>query len=1114
MKKFDEIFGPKKSLQDLYTDFKTSDQIALENFESNNPGEDRSKYTSIMNLLFPRSPDGILDGPSLWEKIKQLKAPAEAENENDNKNAEFIASKIRLYHYAGISEGGDPNGSSTASKEISDFYEKEGKRPSAYNCQIAGQFEHVDDALTKLINTTVANVIPSSDAGEAAMKSAITMILVDEPSIDLKIRNAGITSTFINYMPGIMVSQMVPFLDVRFSFQRKGAGDLGQTTMTPLKFLMGAQNVPIEGDPSATRYIYDAYTAKKIKQEIKTNLGETEENMNRAIAANSASGRRAEKNASTVGTSSRTESTEQITTTGMEMFCMPQTLINMDYDQETVPRYNPVLNSTLPFGTIQSFVINVTSAGHGIFSYKTGTLSLKIFDRSRLIEIADFLNPKLYGKATLWITYGWRAPYQTNEGIDRNEYLAMINENMLKREAYGISNSSISIGDDGTATVQLQLFMKFSNELSQASPTLGSAQFDLEQTKIENKMAEIREIAQKLGLGSSDVKDIRGGIIIGAALNGSMPTGDPAILRKELDTIKNSFSNQTDPNITKFLQLSSELYTVAQGSTKSSGATSLDAAAAATTSNRFDVLKNSNSLDVWSVPVSDSSNKFKQDGGGEEFIHPLQKMHKLLVDNKVTFLNDGSGRQLTSNEFGSFGTISFARLIATYLATTALTIEDNNVLVDEYQIIFYKLNDLAGPVAGINIGEFPIDMDSLQKAYSEAIIKQKGENMTLLNFLEIVRASQLGNQRHHAYGFSDLYNAEGKLDNTQGTASDKLLQRQLQNSGLGGSFVVPAIDFYVETANSSNENSITDLLTSFEVASTFSTKAYTPEGYKKIVRIHIYDKATIPHKAAADILKSQIDGSYVEAENAYKRKIRAEVDKSIQEISEKEKNISQRNKKITERTQAVSATEIKQNNDKVTFKVGDAQYSANTRLISFRDSNGRPRFELAKREIARLVPTITIGTNGTTIKTVNYGSEQDAKLATIMMLRNTDSFQNENSPNGSASGDLPLRVIPGSLSITTLGCPLLEYMQQFFIDLGTGTTIDNLYNITSLTHNISPGNFTSDIKFSFADAYGKYESPQSITTKLQSEVQLIAKQAKEATQAKARATAPAKPAKK
>jgi hypothetical protein len=57
-------------------------------------------------------------------------------------------------------------------------------------------------------------------------------------------------------------------------------------------------------------------------------------------------------------------------------------------------------------------------------------------------------------------------------------------------------------------------------------------------------------------------------------------------------------------------------------------------------------------------------------------------------------------------------------------------------------------------------------------------------------------------------------------------------------------------------------------------------------------------------------------------------------------------------------------------------------------------------------------------------------------------------------------------------------------MQQYFVDLGTGTTVDNLYNITGLTHNISPGNFQTEIKLTFSDAYGQYESPQDFSKQI------------------------------
>ena len=70
--------------------------------------------------------------------------------------------------------------------------------------------------------------------------------------------------------------------------------------------------------------------------------------------------------------------------------------------------------------------------------------------------------------------------------------------------------------------------------------------------------------------------------------------------------------------------------------------------------------------------------------------------------------------------------------------------------------------------------------------------------------------------------------------------------------------------------------------------------------------------------------------------------------------------------------------------------------------------------------------------------------------------------------------------------MTTVGCPLFSYAQQMFLDFMTNTTIDNIYGINKLTHEISPGRFESKIDFVPLDAYGRYESlPNQVGTMLQ-----------------------------
>ena len=48
-------------------------------------------------------------------------------------------------------------------------------------------------------------------------------------------------------------------------------------------------------------------------------------------------------------------------------------------------------------------------------------------------------------------------------------------------------------------------------------------------------------------------------------------------------------------------------------------------------------------------------------------------------------------------------------------------------------------------------------------------------------------------------------------------------------------------------------------------------------------------------------------------------------------------------------------------------------------------------------------------------------------------------------------------------------------IQYIFLDFETGTTIDNIYNITGIKHTLAPGKFSTSLSLSYGDIYGKYE---------------------------------------
>jgi hypothetical protein len=79
-------------------------------------------------------------------------------------------------------------------------------------------------------------------------------------------------------------------------------------------------------------------------------------------------------------------------------------------------------------------------------------------------------------------------------------------------------------------------------------------------------------------------------------------------------------------------------------------------------------------------------------------------------------------------------------------------------------------------------------------------------------------------------------------------------------------------------------------------------------------------------------------------------------------------------------------------------------------------------------------------------------------------------------PNGSGTGGVPLTVIPGEITMTTFGCSLATIGQRLFLDLDTGTALDNLYVCTGLEHKIGPGKFETVWKLAWSDAYPAYTS--------------------------------------
>ncbi len=69
-----------------------------------------------------------------------------------------------------------------------------------------------------------------------------------------------------------------------------------------------------------------------------------------------------------------------------------------------------------------------------------------------------------------------------------------------------------------------------------------------------------------------------------------------------------------------------------------------------------------------------------------------------------------------------------------------------------------------------------------------------------------------------------------------------------------------------------------------------------------------------------------------------------------------------------------------------------------------------------------------------------------------------------------------MRVIPAQMSVGLLGCPIIPYGQKLFVNLGTGTTIDSLYCVTGITHQINKGTLTTNLTMVVNDGFAQFEN--------------------------------------
>jgi len=254
----------------------------------------------------------------------------------------------------------------------------------------------------------------------------------------------------------------------------------------------------------------------------------------------------------------------------------------------------------------------------------------------------------------------------------------------------------------------------------------------------------------------------------------------------------------------------------------------------------------------------------------------------------------------------------------------------------------------------------------------------------------------------------------------------------------------PSIGIYVETVSASSAPaSDVDLLTMFSV----SAKAARQSGGSRIMRIKVFDRNGM--KTPMQMITSP--------------------NKQDQPVSQTAVPILQDlNSQLAPQRIQIKQVESTDNNP-------NTSAPSVQKYFVFFDSN-----KAVKDFFSQKMPTIVIGSESSSILGCSVSTNQNAQLTTSLIKQSLTGISPGKPLGVVGPSGLPVNILPVTLSMLTVGCPLVNYMQTFFVDFNTGTSMDNTYYVHDIDHQFSPGKFQTSLKLAYVDAFAGYRNPRTL----------------------------------
>jgi len=837
--------------------------------------------------------------------------------------------------------------------------------------------------------------------GLDVLNSPLLALQVFPIATGLDITDTEITSLFLNSLRTLEMSRAVPYIDVRIISSADGAGEgnFKEAPKMSLGRFLGVSSKEGDADAMLAKFVppVDAEGSKGAKLNV---------------------------------------------VAGMEVFTSPQTLVNNNreaYSRETAGR----TDIFRPFMGLMGLTIADQFSGGSTISYKSAQMNLKLFDKGRLNEVAEFVAPRRDPNIKFEITYGWSHPDGANlsrkSDADVNTRLGALIDAMRLTELYTLNNSSYSVAADGTVDISLTLSMDSSAAMT--SHDISSLSLLRTDTtggiSMQALYSQLKSIKDRLG-ESPGVQN--GKIAIPVFLQAPTPENIITLSKEAIKEIRKFYQTLTSHyNQDKELKaIGKDLFKIFHWTNK----------------------KNTSTL---------SKVKAGRAKVAQGFVGQLIKTPDPFLRSNMTVTKTklASGGIREDKDVGSKKQhyVSFGKLV---IAAMAPALDEKDT---EMHFIFSSMNHNAAGTFDYNLAQFPINAEDL-KGQLEALLK-KTPVVTTEMFVRFLSEKFLAFEGSEAFGLSDIFEPNGRTRSGSKKVGSKLNNTIVKRAVKGD----PGAQLRVQKIERANLDRVYGAgkrvyptFTKPRVNIRIVKKRSTTDPKKDVLRIYIQDTAAGRLMSTADALMTLVRDGHVTQDDysgpggGIRGALHGEIyTKNFDKLSNEENGfIGPPDAAFMEELDtALAEHTVLSGEEKEAIKARARTY----KVLKKAPGNIRKFFYDTS-------PYLFHGTEGSGLIEAQLSAEADQNLTNLALLAAYSDSGDASVPKRPIN--LPFGAHPSTLSVTTFGCPFFALTQKYFVDFGTNTTMDNFYVAISCEHSISPTEFKTAVTMKPYDAYGAF----------------------------------------